>query len=69
MLVSSSDGFCLEGLVAAILLRAAMVAVLEFVVVLGSRLCGFMIAVGLSSRVRKGSSVTPRNLFQGSWHS
>ena len=29
MLVSSSDGFCLEGLVAAILLRAAMVAVLE----------------------------------------
>ena len=29
MLVSSSDGFCLEGLVAAILLRAAMIAVLE----------------------------------------
>ena len=29
MLVSSSDGFCLDGLVAAILLRAAMVTVLK----------------------------------------
>ena len=29
MLVSSSEGFCLDGLVAAILLRAAMIAVLE----------------------------------------
>ena len=27
MLLSSSEGFCLEGLVAAILLRAAMIAV------------------------------------------
>lgn len=29
MLVSSSEGFCLDGLVAAILLRAAMIAVVE----------------------------------------
>lgn len=29
MLVSSSEGFCLDGLVAAILLRAAMIARLE----------------------------------------
>lgn len=29
MLVSSSEGFCLDGLVAAILLRAAMIGVLE----------------------------------------
>lgn len=29
MLLSSSEGFCLDGLVAAILLRAAMIAMLE----------------------------------------
>ena len=29
MLLSSSEGFCLDGLVAAILLRAAMIAVVE----------------------------------------
>ena len=43
MLLSSSDGFCLEGLVAAILLRAAMIAGggIAAVLLLGSMiLCG-----------------------------
>lgn len=62
MLVSSSEGFCLEGLVAAILLRAAMIAVVGLIVaVLGLRfelcftifVCEFGIAVGLSSRVKR----------------
>lgn len=35
MLLSSSEGFCLEGLVAAILLRAAMIAVVELELFLG----------------------------------
>lgn len=30
MPLSSSEGFCLDGLVGAILLRAAMIAVVEF---------------------------------------
>ena len=36
MLLSSSEGFCLEGLVAAILLRAAMIARGGIAAVLGS---------------------------------
>ena len=58
MLLSSSEGFCLEGLVAAILLRAAMIAVVGLELFLG--LTGltdfvweFTMAIGLSSRVKR----------------
>lgn len=53
MLVSSSDGFCLDGLVGAILLRAAMIAVLEMSA--GLRIAWWMIR-GLAE------------IVCGSWH-
>ena len=57
MLLSSSEGFCLEGLVAAILLRAAMIAVvgLELFLWVGwvELVWEFTMAIGLSSRVKR----------------
>ena len=61
MLVSSSEGFCLDGLVAAILLRAAMIALfwsrscpwIEGWIQFDEVVWALMIAVGLDNRVER----------------
>ena len=71
MLLSSSEGCCLEGLVGAILLRAAMIAVVDIVAVLEEASCSWVtlwvydLSVGLAFL----SPATSRALANGAWRS